>query len=330
MKYTPQLDGLRALAALLVVLFHAKIPGFGAGFFGVDIFFVLSGYLITRLLDREITNTGRLDYAGFCGRRLLRLYPALLAMLAVYLVAAPVLLPAIPATKHLQDAAISSIYMADTSIAAGLKLDVLGHTWSLGVEEKFYLVWPPALVFILQLPRASAIKTVWLLFLVATIWRIWNTTHLVNHWDIYYRFDTHVTGLLLGAALGLAKAELPPWCGYVGAAALVACLGIFDWKGQYAAMVGFTAIEVTAALIVCSKPAWLSHPALAWLGRMSYGFYLWHYLFIKACRAHDLSNLQTLAIAMAGGLACAVISYYTVEAVFRARRRVPTAYTQQV
>lgn len=328
MKYFPQLDGLRAVAALLVVLFHAKIPGFGAGFFGVDIFFVLSGYLITRLLDREITSTGRIDYAGFCGRRLRRLYPALLAMLAVYLITAPALFPGIPVTKHLQDAAIASIYMADTSIAAGLKLDLLAHTWSLGVEEKFYLLWPLALVCILRLPRPSAIKSVWLLFLFATIWRIWNASHLDHHWDIYNRFDTHITGLLLGAALGLAKAELPPWCGYVGAAALATCLAAFDWKGQYTAMVGFTAIELTAALLVCSKPSWLFHPTLAWLGRMSYGFYLWHYLFIKVCRAHDLSNWQTLAIALAGGLTCAAISYYTVEAVFRAQRRAATAYTQ--
>jgi peptidoglycan/LPS O-acetylase OafA/YrhL len=327
MRYSPQLDGLRALAAVLVVLFHAKVPGFDVGFMGVDIFFVLSGYLITRLLRDEITTTGRLDYAGFCLRRIRRLYPAFLMMLAVYLAVAPIAFSETPMSRHLQDAIISGLYMADYSVMLDLKPAVIAHTWSLGVEEKFYLIWPPVLLVLMRLPMRTAIAAIWLLFGLATCWRLWNVVHLNHHWLMYHRFDTHVTGLLLGAALGLGRVTLPQWCGYLGLIAMVACMYFLEWRGRTTAAFGFTAIELTAALLVCSRPAVLGHSVLAWLGKMSYGLYLWHYPLIIYGRQHEMTWASKALLGGLGGLALAVISYYTIETYFRTARQPVTART---
>src|SRR5690606_20056331 len=111
LRYVPQLDGLRALAVLAVVAFHARVPVVSGGFLGVDLFFVLSGYLITRLLADEYARSGRIALGEFYLRRLRRLYPALMALLAVYVVAAPFLFP--EHSKHQRDAAIAALYLSD-------------------------------------------------------------------------------------------------------------------------------------------------------------------------------------------------------------------------
>ncbi|MFZ0425089.1 MAG: acyltransferase [Xanthobacteraceae bacterium] len=150
-RYQPEIDGLRALAITPVVLFHAGVPGLRGGYVGVDVFFVLSGFLISRLLLAELGQTGTIDFAGFYARRIRRLLPALaLVVTAVLLVGAFILSPALERPDLSRSAAatmafVSNIYfwrMQANYFAQPTDWIVLLNTWTLSVEEQFYLVWP--------------------------------------------------------------------------------------------------------------------------------------------------------------------------------------------
>ena len=141
-EYNPELDGLRAVAVVLVISDHCCVPVFDQGYFGVDLFFVLSGFLITRLLIDEIDDTGRVDLWRFYLRRLLRLAPPLLLFLTAYMLIAPRLWPQFDLLLHMRDAALAVFYLSDYSQAFWHNPKVLIHTWSLSVEEHFYLIWP--------------------------------------------------------------------------------------------------------------------------------------------------------------------------------------------
>ena len=133
---------------ILVIADHCDISVFDQGYFGVDLFFVLSGFLITRLLVDEIDSTGRIDLLRFYLRRLLRLTPALLLMLTAYLLIAPSLWPQLDLMSHVRDAALVAFYLSDYSQAFWHNPKVLIHTWSLSVEEHFYLIWPFAVLLL--------------------------------------------------------------------------------------------------------------------------------------------------------------------------------------
>lgn len=328
MQYSRELDGLRAIAAILVLAFHAKVPGFGAGSMGVDVFFVLSGYLITKLLFEEHRRTGRIDYLNFFNRRLRRLYPPLLLLIIVYLACAPYVWPALSMEKHLQDALISSLYMADYTKTFGEPIAVINHAWSLGVEEKYYLLWPIILSAVMRLPRSTGILLIGALFVAATMWRIHNVSSLDNYWLVYNRFDTHCSGLLLGSMLGYANARIRAHWGIAGLLMLAVAMTVNGWKSYTTAMIGFTEVEIASAILVCSQPAYLGRGVLPWLGKMSYGFYLWHYFFIRVARTHEgMGWIEHLLIGSLLGMAGAVLSYYTVERYFRTKSPIRQAAT---
>jgi peptidoglycan/LPS O-acetylase OafA/YrhL len=334
--YVPGLDGLRAVAVVLVFLFHARVPGFGAGFFGVDLFFVLSGYLITDLLMAEIARSGRVDVLRFLSRRSLRLLPALVMMLVAFVALAP-LFPEVPDRPALQ-ALLAFAYVADYSfVLIGLP-DEIGHTWSLAVEAKFYLVWPLILLLVLRKVRPTEVwKVIALLALVATVWRIGNV-RFVSGWDIsYYRFDTRLSGLLVGATLaGLIRsgAMRPPvdwlvWLAPVPVAALL--LVPMEWGDKVLLSWGCTLVELAAAVVILAvlfRPVGLvralGHPLLAGLGKLSYGFYLWHYPVIRWLRP-EMDWPGVLVVGFAASLGLAWLSYVTVERLARQRRRRPEA-----
>lgn len=148
--YRADVEGLRAIAILLVVAAHAKVAWFQGGFVGVDVFYILSGYLITGLLVQEITTTGQVKFANFYARRLRRLLPALLLMLAVTCVAAYFVMPPTELPKQASNAASAALWLSNFQFAfwnmdyfapqAGTAMFL--HTWSLSVEEQFYLIWP--------------------------------------------------------------------------------------------------------------------------------------------------------------------------------------------
>jgi peptidoglycan/LPS O-acetylase OafA/YrhL len=325
MRYNPALDGLRAFAVLIVTLFHARAPWVSGGFIGVDVFFVLSGYLITSLLLAELDRHGRIDVMAFWGRRLLRLTPALLAMLAVYVLVAPL---AWPETKdHGAQAGLAALYLSDYTVAFWGTPTRLSHTWSLSVEMQFYLLWP--LVLALAWKRwkngnlASVLLGGWIL---ATLLR-WVCTVLGQEWgQVYYRADTHASGLLLGAWLAAALRQpawraalhrLLPWLLWLAVA------GMFllrqQWGSVWMQVWGLALAEwaTVPLLVALQRPTsqlatMFSQPVLVWLGRMSYGVYLWHYPVFSWLRDRTTWDVVVLA-GLPLSLALAALSFYTLE-----------------
>jgi peptidoglycan/LPS O-acetylase OafA/YrhL len=326
MRYNPALDGVRAVAILLVVFFHARTRNFSGGFLGVDVFFVLSGFLITRILADEHATTGSIRVLRFYLRRARRLYPALLLMLGAYLLLAPVVFPKVSMAAHVRDVLVSGLYLSDYA-AAFYKIPVrLGHTWSLAIEEHFYLLWPLVLLGLLRLPRRYAIAAMLTLAVAATAWR-WQSLALFDRWAFtYIRFDARLSGLLLGGAIGL-------WQPRVRFPAVYACFGFvglmvlaqtqrFFTPGGLTYGVLLTELASVCLILGASELSFLSWPGMAWLGRMSYGWYLWHYPAIRALREAGVTDRWHMLLLGGGGsLLLAVLSYYTVERYFRSARQ---------
>lgn len=150
MKFRSDIEGMRGVAVLLVLFAHAGVPGSFGGFVGVDVFFVISGYLITGLLVQELRDHGRIRYWEFFARRVRRLAPAMWTMLIVVAVLSAVALPVLHWEQQANSGLWAALWMSNMSNAftsadyfgASVRADVFLHTWSIGVEEQFYVVWP--------------------------------------------------------------------------------------------------------------------------------------------------------------------------------------------
>lgn len=339
MRYNPALDGIRTLAVVAVMAFHSRVPGLAGGYLGVDIFFVLSGFLITSLLMDEHAAHGRIDLGRFYLRRLLRLTPPLFALLACYLVLAPILQPEVPIQDHWRDAAIAGMYLSDYAVAFWNIPGLLKHTWSLAVEEHFYLVWPAVLLGIFALPtQRTRILALLGLYVLTTVWR-WHCDAEMLPWrEIYTRFDTRVSGLVLGAVIAYVlhitpTTQIKSW----GAGVCLVVLGYFlvawDWRQPGTFVYGITLVELaTAGLIVhlagnqsTGLYRVLGSRPMAYLGRLSYGLYLWHYPVMFMLRKH-YDWQATFLLGSVCALLLAMLSYHTLEeAVRRYRQRLTLA-----
>jgi peptidoglycan/LPS O-acetylase OafA/YrhL len=327
MQYVPALDGVRAIAIVMVLLFHAKAPWANAGFFGVDVFFVLSGYLITRLLVDEHNETGSIELIKCYLRRLRRLYPALLLFITVYLVVGPLFWPKYAITSHLRDALLSVLYLQDYTITFDLYPHVLRHMWSLSVEEHFYLFWPLLLLAVLRMARPWSIAVLICMYVGATLWRLWSVNLLgAEFWQVYFRFDTHASGLFLGGVLGYLRLRLPSYYALLGLVGLAILTVFFEFRNITTARYIFTLAELCAGAVVLSQPNWLGFMPIAWIGRMSYGLYLWHYLIMRIMQNYGMSWEEKFCAGLLGGLALAAFSYYTIESRFRTSRNFATTH----
>jgi len=336
MTYNPALDGLRAFAVLLVAMFHARAPWAAGGYAGVDVFFVLSGYLITSLLLQELDGHDRVDLLAFWRRRLWRLTPALLAMLAAYLVLAPVAWPEV--TDHGRQALLAALYASDYTVAFWGTPGRLAHTWSLALEMHYYLLWPVFLWLACRRWKGGDLVKVLLLgWALATMWR-WTCTVQDQSWRlVYYRLDTHGSGLLLGSWLAAAlrdpawRAALVrwvPWLLWLPVAGILALR--HPWGDVWMQVWGFAVVEwATAAVIVAvQRPGaqlsvMLSQHPLVWLGKMSYGIYLWHYPIFSWMRDRYTWDV-TLPVGLSASVCLAALSFHTIEA-WSARRRLRVA-----
>ncbi len=287
--YVPALDGIRGVAIGAVVVFHFfRLPG---GFFGVDLFFVLSGFLITTLLLEEHATSGRISFRRFYERRARRLFPGLAAMLLGCL-----LIAALSAgSGHLDVARIRLEAIAASAFYAANIVQIFSHSfpgeltpmWSLAQEEQFYLVWPVTLLVLLRIgltPRRLAA----LLLSLAVSMMVWRAYLAWTHGPgarIYFAPDTHSDGLVLGAALaGLAVAGIPrPIAGF-GRTSVPALLGfgfvvlaVRSSSSAYA--LGFPIVETIGLALILNglggRARLLSWRPLVWLGSISYGTYLW-------------------------------------------------------
>ena len=325
MIYNPAMDGMRAAAVILVLLFHAHVPAFNGGFLGVDVFFVLSGYLISTLLLGELARDGHVNVKRFYIRRIMRLTPALFGMLLVYLAAAPFLWPEV--NSHFTQAALAAAYLSDYSVAFWKTPVELSHTWSLAVEEHFYLIWPLALAFAYKrLSPRHLLMTLVCAYFFAIAWR-WAWIEQGRAWnEVWYRFDTHVSGLLLGSCLALAlrhaqltavlerEARWLLWLPFFAVGLLQ-----FHWGADWMLTWGVSLTEwaTIAVLIAVHRRQGMSYemlsmPILAWIGRLSYGLYLWHYPIFKYLR-ESFEWDQVLAIGVPLTFALAALSHYSIE-----------------
>lgn len=324
--YNPALDGLRAVAIALVILSHAHAPLFDGAFYGVDLFFVLSGFLITSLLLQELQGSGRIAYWQFYRRRFYRLMPALALFLGVYCLVAPLLWPDL--TDIYSDSLVSILYLADYGIAFFDSPDTLLHMWSLSVEEHFYLVWPPLVALLVhRTPRGQRWRPLLGLVVLAWAWRVLWVTQDQQFYEIFFRFDTRASGLLTGALLAALVVEQPRWFQTMRARLphfmwLVLAVPLLleqAWDDMNALVWGMTVVEwATLMVIVAVLPRQggvyqaLSAPVLVRIGKLSYGIYLWHYPVVRYLRA-ELPWPAVVVLGFLISLALAAASFHTVE-----------------
>jgi peptidoglycan/LPS O-acetylase OafA/YrhL len=330
------LDGLRALAAIAVVGFHVRLPGLEGGFLGVDVFFVLSGYLITSLLLTELEDSGRLDIPKFWWRRVVRLVPALLLMLA----GVALLMPRFfPGKDVLTEVLLSGFYVSNISQVVAQLPEVTGHTWSLATEMQFYLIWPFVLLYILRRSPRHAALVLLVLYLLTSFWR-WQ-----QFWDAgwiraYYPPDTRLSGLVLGALLATVKWRPSPGGADLVAFGALGTLAVFAWQPLFyfepASTWGGSVVEIATALLIAALltgngrlAALLAHPLLVRLGLWSYGIYLWHYPIARVARV-ELDPLTAFVVTLTLSTLLAALSYHLVEQPLRKMlrpARLPLAQT---
>lgn len=317
MRYSPNLDGIRALAALIVLGFHARLPFLSGGWVGVDVFFVMSGYLITRLLLNETQQTGRVSVAAFYGRRLARLYPTLLVVAATCALLAPRLWPNINGAL---DSALSLLYLTDYSHLWHDAPSPLTHTWSLSVEEHFYLLWPLLLPCVLRCRKPALVLL--FAYLALTAWRL-ISFHRFGWEATYYRFDTRLTGLVLGCLLPFVQLPTRKIVPIAWAAITLVAVGV-TYGRPYALGAPMVLAELAAAVIVLaavhSPGGVLGSAPLAYLGRLSYGIYLWH-LPVLWVVDDGQSSYWLFAVAVPASCALAAVTYHAIDVPIRRWRR---------
>ena len=361
MTHREDIQGLRAVAVLLVALGHAGVPFLKGGYVGVDVFFVLSGYLITGILLTEALENGRVSLPRFYARRARRILPAAVLTLVTTSIAAHYLLNFVRAREVVQDTVWASLFAANTHFASqgsdyfeqGQTPSPILHFWSLSAEEQFYLVWPSILALALfgtflgrrrrEASRAAATRRLLVVIVAAGLaslaWSIYQTA--VAPLTAYFSTFTRAWELALGAGLAVTAASLShvpasarALMGWAGLAAVVSAAALFS---SATAFPGYAALLPAggAALLIAAGirdgeqrfgPArLLSAAPLGYLGDRSYAFYLWHWpvLVIAVQYAgHELSVLVKLLL-LAGAFCLSAVSYALVENPLR-RLRWPT------
>ncbi|HSS32191.1 MAG TPA: acyltransferase family protein [Solirubrobacterales bacterium] len=353
--YLPGIDALRALAVLAVFFYHANVGWMPGGFLGVDVFFVISGYLITSLLLREFRSGGAVHLGRFWVRRALRLLPAVGVLIAVTMIAAAILEPErIDAFRD--DAVASLFYFANWHFIFGhvsyfeqfQAPSPFTHLWSLSVEEQFYLFWPLVFAGGMKLFGRGKLLLGVLAGAIGSIilaWILFDPGADASR--IYYGTDTHAVGLLLGVALALVWSPIElrrrrtgpmvgPILDVVGILALsyvvLSFVHVHDydlalWHG------GYLWLALVTALLI----AVLAHPAarlggllgrapMLWLGLRSYSFYLWHWPVLAFTRPGvdvGLPKGVLIPLQLTFVLLLADLSYRYVELPFRGRGKRP-------
>ncbi len=316
-RHIPAIDGLRAVAVIAVLLYHLGFGWIPGGFLGVDLFFVISGYVITRLLLDSIQRSGGLDLRGFYAARMRRLLPALLFMIVSTALFVGVWAPE-AIKRFLTDIPFvltgtmnwALVYRHQDYFEAIGRPPLLQHTWSLAVESQFYLVWPLILLLVLKqygkkmIPGAAiAIATISGSALLILSMRLDSTnTQSVSH--VYFGTDTHSIGLFLGAALAVSwvpqnlstkiskrAQDFVDGIGVVGLLGIVACFLFINESDATLYRIAFP----LAGLFGCAIITSLVHPAsrfapllstkpILWIGERSYAIYLWHWIIFQVTR----------------------------------------------
>jgi peptidoglycan/LPS O-acetylase OafA/YrhL len=341
-------DGLRALAVLLVLACHFKVHADG-GMIGVDVFFVISGFLITTLLIAERERTGQLSLRKFWARRALRLFPALFCALAL---AVCLSFTSTPQIRHDTLAGIAPVafYMGNwvRTFGSTSALGLLGHAWSLAVEEQFYLLWPiVCMVYVCRTNRGRAVYVVGAAAVADAVYLAiamsrWGVQHTV------FRTDTRGVGLLVGSALALAVAKKggkvairPRPARILRVAGVAGCLlilaltptmPVFPAQNTIVILLGtLGALALVARVVLVpggTFNAVLESRVPRWVGRRSYGIYLYHYplavIFVQNSHARGLGRGVAILACTAATIVLAACSYRWVELPFLRRKKMFT------
>lgn len=334
----PALDGIRAIAFILVLFCHTTPAIFHGGNFGVDLFFVLSGFLITSILLQEQKNNGSINLGKFYLRRALRLLPALFLVVFSVVIYTIIMQPFSKVIMAFSDAWRIVLYVFNWQLAIDWNhiverhQEMFTHLWSLSVEEQFYLIWPCIMIGLLRMSR----PLVFFIFLAGIIIPAIERSILWQEgpslW-IYFRTDLRFDNLLYGALAawiihwgfvpnGWSRIILS-WCGPVSLVALI-ILARFDlltngyaYKGVFSLVALLSAVLISSATL-CPLPflRWiLELKPLRWIGKISYGLYLWH--VPMAFIAVNISNAALRNFVMVGGtFAVSTVSYYVLERPF--------------
>ncbi|WP_108792083.1 SGNH hydrolase domain-containing protein [Erythrobacter sp. Alg231-14] len=337
--YRRDIDGLRALAVLPVLLYHAKVPGFSGGFIGVDIFFVISGFLITGIIAREI-DAGEFSILTFYERRARRILPALLAMIAFVLIMASALfLPSdfagVAPTALAAIGFLANVWLfTQTGYFQGDADTIpLLHTWSLGVEEQFYIAVPIAFIVIAKMAPGWRIKAVIAATLLSFIWAAMKQAD--SDGFAFYMLPTRAWEMLAGSilALGLIPAVKHRVVSeIVCATALIAILAasaLYDRQTVFPGVTALAPVIAAMALIHCAPGTavgrMLSLKGPVWIGLISYSLYLWHWPIIVFWR-YSLDEKLTLVHA-SGLILLSILVAWTswrfIEQPFRSKSRFP-------
>jgi peptidoglycan/LPS O-acetylase OafA/YrhL len=357
------LDGVRGVAVAAVLLFHADVAWAAGGYLGVDVFFVLSGFLITSLLLTELDRTGTVDLAQFWTRRLRRLLPALGVLVVACVALAPVMAPLERVADLREDALATIAQIANWRLIDTVGTTLVGavrspfqHCWSLAIEMQFYLVWPVVMFAVAGRGRARRSGR-WEVGVVAAILAVASIIAMAElvgpGWHTqrsYYGTDARAQALLIGALLAavlgdhralVARASVTLRRA-LGAAGTVCALGLLIafhaapnsghdiYRGWYAVIATASAVVIAAVVVVpgTALARLLSARPLTWLGGISYSLYLWHWpMFMLGSpgRTH-LTGTALLSVRVLASLLVASMSHRFVEdryARSRAAQRVP-------
>ena len=344
--YQPALDGVRALAVAVVLLFHAEVPGFSGGYLGVSVFFTLSGYLITSLLLAEHAGTGSISFGRFYARRVRRLLPASLACLLA-IVILTVVTELFDGVADLRREILGSLLQVSNWVflagegsyqqifqQAGGARSPVEHFWSLSIEEQFYWIWPPTMALILSRARSHRGRTMALGSLTAVfalaapvIAIVWGAD--AAYWATPARVSEILVGALLAVVLsGRTVGHRVAWLAPLALTALAICVVTFPAAGGPAYEGWLPVIALGSGALVLGLQAEsplrrvLSTSPLVWLGGISYGVYLYHWpIFLIADESRTgLDGWQLVCVQLLITLALAQVSYMLLEQPIRRYR----------
>lgn len=338
--YRSEIDGLRALAVVPVLLYHARVPGFGGGYIGVDIFFVISGFLITGIIAREI-DAGTFSLLRFYERRARRILPALCALIAcVLLIASWLYLPGdFEGVPRSALAALGFLANVWFFLQAGYfqgpaETMPLLHTWSLGVEEQFYIGFPVLLFLVARYVPHLRLASLVLLAGISFLWAF--AKQAVPDGFAFYLLPPRAWELMVGSLLALgAVPEIRhriarEAISLIGLAAIIGATIFYTKETVFPGIAALPPVLGAAALIHCAPGTWtgraLSLKLPVAIGLISYSLYLWHWpliVFTEYSQGVHLSPLQSVAV-IAGSLAAAWLSWRFIERPFRDRQRFDT------
>jgi len=334
--FRPDVEGLRAVAVTLVVLYHAGLPFLPGGLIGVDIFFVVSGYLVTSLLTREADVSGEITLVGFYARRARRLLPAATVVVVVVCLTEAILASPLVQYRILKDAAATMVYSSNIYFShmkrsyffPGVPPSPLIHTWSLAVEEQFYIVWPLILLFLVRLRASVKVRVLFLALLTLGSFAAFLWLLGFSETEAFFQAPARAWEFSAGGLASFVpipwlnrNKNLCKWAGIAGLLALILSAALFTTSEKFPTYLALIAVIASAAVLLAGAATsnspttgLLKLPPFQYLGRISYSLYLWHWPVLNIAKEALSNDSLTLDVAcILGSILLAALTYAFVE-----------------